>query len=699
MQEKLAVTVIVIMLALFALVFVLYNLIDEKSEEYTKVVLTQHSTYDSRILPFRRGDITDRNGTYLATSEKVYNLIIDTSQIYVEDKNYLNPTVDALVQCFGYDRAELLAEIEANKGSMYLRYDRRLSYEKKEEFETLKKETNKAYSESKEDDIRNKTRINGIWFEDEYKRLYPYSTLACSLIGFSGSESSEGTGGIEQYYNSTLVGTNGREYGYLNDDSNKETVIKSAVNGNTIVSTIDANIQNMVEKQIEQFQTETGSKQMGVVVMNPNNGEILAMASDKRFDLNNPRDLSGYYTEEEITAMDANAQAEAWNIMWRNFCVSDTFEPGSPSKIYTVAAGLEDSIINTGSHFFCDGFQMFSGWPKPVKCTAFNKGGHGNLALDETLVVSCNDAMMQIAALEGKDRFSKYLYMFGFGAKTGIDLPGEADAATLVHTADKMSALDLAISSFGQTYNCTMVQMAAAFSSVINGGSYYEPHVAKQILNDQGAVVKKIDPVLVRETVSESTSKFINQALMKTVDEGTGAKAKVPGYKVGGKTGTAEKLPRGQGKYLVSFCGFAPADDPQVLVYVVIDEPQVDYQASSSYASTVFSKIMQDILPYMNIFPEVDLPETPEEVQNQLPESEGIADHTENNDNEAGEGETEAETQSRVYETDEFVPDAEEGLGLGGGMPIGGDTQTSEELPAETTAAPETPAAESSEET
>lgn len=677
MQEKLAITVIVIMLALFALVLVLYNLVDEKNEEYTKVVLSQHSSYDSRTIPYRRGDITDRNGTFLATSEKVYNLIIDPRQIYdgeAESKvDYLNPTVDALVQCFGYDRAELLAAIQEKKNTAYLRYDRRLSYDQKVAFETLKDETNKAFK-----DAKSENRVYGVWFEDEYKRLYPYSALACNVIGFSGSDSSEGTGGLEQFYNSTLIGTNGREYGYLNDDSNMETVIKMATNGNTVVSTLDVNIQNMVEKQIDAFQAETGSKQMGIVVMDPRNGEILAMASEKRYDLNNPRDLSGYYTPEEIEAMDADAQAKAWNQMWRNFCVSDTYEPGSPAKIFTVSAGLEDALVSPSSHFFCDGFQHVV--DRNIKCTAYSKGGHGDLDLAETLIVSCNDAMMQIAELEGKTRFSKYSSMFGFGSKTGIDLPGEADAATLVYTARNMGPSELATSSFGQGFNCTMVQMAAAFSSVINGGSYYEPHVAKQILNEQGAVVKKLDPVLVRETVSENTSNFINNALMRTVDEGTGKAAKVPGYKVGGKTGTAEKLPRGNDKYVVSFCGFAPADDPQVLVYVVIDEPNVAL-ASSSLASKVFSNVMQDILPYMNIFPTVDLPETPEELQGQETQPEGITDNTGNPD-ETGEdpnGGTEGETEpeSRVYETDEVV--AEGGLGLGGETAGSGETTGSGE--------------------
>ena len=682
MQEKLAITVIVIMLALFALVLVLYNLVDTKNEEYTRTVLSQHSTYDSRVIPYRRGNITDRNGTILATSEQVYNLIIDPVQIYTSMGDCLTPTVDALVQCFGYDRAELMSAMEAKKDSRYLRYERRLSLDKKEEFEALKKETNDAFRKAGVE-----TRIKGVWFEDEYKRLYPYSSLACNVIGFSGSDSSEGTGGIEQSYNSTLIGTNGREYGYLNDDSNMEKVIKPASNGNTIVSTVDVNIQNIVEKHVKDFQADPGCTQIGVVVMDPRNGEILAMSTDKHYDLNNPRDLSGYYTQEEIDAMDEKAQAEAWNKMWRNYCVSDTFEPGSPSKIFTVSAGLEEAVISTGTHFFCDGYQHVAN--RDIKCTAYKRGGHGDLALDETLVVSCNDAMMQIAAMEGRDRFTKYMSMFGFGSKTGIDLPGEADARTLVRTAEQMGSADLATNSFGQNYNCTMVQMAAAFSSVINGGAYYEPHVAKQVLNEQGALVKKIDPVLVRETVSESTSSFIRQALLRTVNEGTGKAAQVPGYDVGGKTGTAEKLPRGNQKYVVSFCGFAPADDPQVLVYVVVDEPQVEYQASSSYASGVFSKIMQDILPYMNIFPNIDLPENSEEGQDQTPVQEGITDHTAQGTGSVTPGEGESAPEERVFETDEFVPQE------GGDMGYGGDDSQAANASAEEESQPEETVTES----
>ncbi len=641
--KKLAITVLVIMLALFALSVVLYRLVKENNEDYTKVVLSQHSTYDSRVLPYRRGDIVDRNGTYLATSEKVYNLILDPKQIYMKEDAYLQPTLDALVQCFGYDRNELANLISENRDSQYIRYERRLPYDKKEEFEALASEVNTAnYKEG----IAN--RIKGVWFEDEYKRVYPYNALACSIIGFTSSDGSSGSSGIEQYYNETLVGTNGRGYGYLNDESNMEAIIKSAENGNTVVSTIDIYVQTLVEERIRQWKEETGSKQIGIIVMNPQNGEILAMATDKSYDLNNPRDLSGMFTEAEIEQMTEEEKVEFWNQQWRNFCISDTFEPGSPAKIFTVAAALEEGIINGNSHFLCDGYQQVS--DRKIKCTAYLRGGHGDLQLDETLMVSCNDAMMQMAAMEGKTVFKKYQDMFNFGSRTGIDLMGEADASTLVYKVGNMGPVDLATNSFGQNFNCTMIQMAAAFSSVINGGSYYEPHVVKQILNDNGSVIYKNDGVLVRETVSYATSDIIRKALVRTVSEGTGAAAQVVGYEVGGKTGTAEKQPRKQGNYVLSFCGFAPAEEPQVLVYVAIDEPHVEDQAHSSFASKVFSQVMGDILPYLNIFPTQDLPM---EDQSQLPQEEGLTDNTADPEEGASE---ETAPEKIPYETEEYVP-------------------------------------------
>lgn len=651
-QEKLAVTVLVIMLALFLLGVRLYYIINNKNEEYAKIVLSQHSTYDSRTIPYRRGDIVDRNGTYLATSEQVFYLILDPLQILSsKEGNYLQATVNAIAEYFDCDAADIMNKINENPESRYIRYKKQIPYDQKVEFEKQKNETNQAnYKAGKEE------RIKGVWFEPEYKRIYPLKTLACSVLGFASGDGTTGSGGIEQYYNDSLIGTNGREYGYLNDDSNMETVIKEAENGNTIMSTLDVNIQRMVENRINQWKEEVGSKQIGVVVMDPSNGEILAMATDKTYDLNEPKNLSFIYSAEEVAAMTEEQESDAWNQMWRNFCVSDTFEPGSPSKVFTVAAALEENLVNANTHFFCDGFQTIAG--QMVKCTAYRKGGHGDLALDETLMVSCNDAMMQMAAMEKKETFKKYQDLFNLGAKTGIDLPAEADASTLVYKVENMGPMDLATNSFGQNYNCTMVQMAAAFASVINGGYYYEPHVVKQILNESGSVIQKNDRLLVRETVSASTSDLIRKALVRTVAEGTGKAAQVPGYEVGGKTGTAEKIPRKHGNYLVSFCGFAPADNPQALVYVVIDEPHVEDQAHSSYASGVFSQIMGDILPYLNVFPTTDIPKADQAIQSQLPQQEGITENTETSGGTELPQETEGET--KTYDTEEYVPQENE---------------------------------------
>lgn len=342
----------------------------------------------------------------------------------------------------------------------------------------------------------------------------------------------------------------------------------------------------------------------------------------------------------------------------------------------TVAAGLEEGVISQNDTFLCDGGQDIGGYR--IKCS--NIYGHGILTLEQSLMKSCNDAMMQIAAKLGVQRFAKYQKLFGMGQKTGIDLPGEAYG--LIYNADNMGPTDLAVNSFGQSYNSTMIQMAAAFASVINGGSYYEPHVVKQILNDQGSVVKKIEPNLVRETVSQSTSDFIRHALFMTVDdeEGTGKAGRVAGYKVGGKTGTAEKLPRSAHNYLVSFCGFAPADDPQLLVYVVIDTPNLPgkEQAHSTFATGVFQKIMAEALPYLNVFPDTD---TMTEDAGLADQSEGI---TNNNEGglEPGTGETGAETEAstdaegNVIQTEpapeeEVIP-YDDGLGLPDDIPSDG---------------------------
>lgn len=641
MQKKLAFALAIIMLALLALIGRIYFLQYTKANEYNQRILSQQR-YDSIELPYKRGDITDRNGTYLAISNKVYNLIIDASQINSAPDKYLDATVDLLVEVFGYDANDIKKVIEEKPDSSYIKYAKNISFEKRNEFNDKLAEYNKKYIAD-----RSRKKIHGVWFEESYLRNYPYKTLASSVLGFASGDGTGGTGGIEQYYNSSLTGTTGREYGYLNDDSNLERVIKPAVNGYNIVSTIDINIQNIIEKYIAQWEAEARSKISAVLIMNPKNGEILGMATSRKFDPNDPRNLSYYYTQEEIDAMTEEDKNTAWNTIWRNYVVSDTYEPGSPSKVFTVASALEEGVINQDDTFYCDGGQNIGGWN--IRCVA--RMGHGLLTVTEALMVSCNDAMMQISSKMGIDKFTKYMDIFGFGKKTGVDLPGEADTSTLIYTRDNMGVTDLATNSFGQNYNTTMIQTAAAMCSVVNGGYYYKPHIVKQILNENGQVIDNITPKLVKETVSDRTSKFINEALRRTVAQATGAAANVEGYNVGGKTGTAEKYPRGQGNYLVSFIGVAPTDNPQVLCYVLIDQPGVADQAHSTFASSIFSKIMTEVLPYMNIFPDTDVSldkEISEGINNAIEES----------------GESVENTESKVYANDEVVPnDGNNGYG------------------------------------
>lgn len=703
MQEKLAITVLVITLALFALVMVLYNLIKHNQEDYNQIVL-DHQNYSSQILPYRRGEIMDRNGTYLAVSEQVYNLIIDPKVILSDKDKYLTTTVSVLSQTFGYNTEELIKLINENEAKSYINYEKQITQEQKEAFE--------ANSEAAQG-TSSKQKVAGVWFEPQYKRVYPYGALASTVIGFSYDNGAKGMNGIEQYYNDQLTGINGREYGYLNEETNLERVIKAAENGRTIVSTIDINLQKIAEKYIDEWEAGIGSKMSAAIVMNPQNGEILAMATKNRYDLNDPRNLEGQFTDEEIRAMGrleavddykrknrdrdltiteeevsqhyseeeiySLGQQVAWNKIWRNFCVSDSFEPGSPSKIFTVAAAMEEGYITGNESIECEGVLEVGG--HQIHCV--NRNGHGSLTITESLMESCNVVMMRLASMTGGRRFSKYQEIFGFGQKTNIDLPGEADTSTLIYQADQMRSSNLATNSFGQNFNCTMVQMAAAFASVINGGNYYEPHVVKQILNDQGSVVKKIEPVLVRETVSEGTAAFLKTALEKTVSEGTGKAAQVEGYAVGGKTGTAEKYPRSAENYLVSFIGFAPADNPQIMVYVAIDTPNLPgkEQAHSSFATQIVQKILTESLPYLNIFPATDTEQLPEELREQLPEEDGILDQ------ETGTvDQTEPETEPRVYATDEYIVGEAEGEEALPGFPAGSEEL---DLPENLTGAPD----------
>ena len=590
MQKKLVMLFVAIVLAFVFLVGRITYINAASGDKYTKVVLDQQQ-YDSRTIPFKRGDIVDRNGTKMATSERVYNVILDV-KVMMSDKDYIEPTIEVLKDCFGIEEDKVRELMDKSPSSRYNILQKGVDYAKAKEFEKIDKD-DKKYPD-----------VKGIWLEEDYIRTYPYSTLASDVIGFT-VDGNVGSNGIEASYNSILNGTDGREYGYLDDSSSFERTVKEADNGSTVVSTIDLQVQKSVEKHSLEFndahKNETtpgeGSKNTAVIVMNPQNGEILAEASYPNYDLNNPRDISKYYSEEELAAMSDDEKIEKLNELWNNFCISDTYEPGSTFKPFTIAAGLETGILTGDENYVCGGVLHVG--DHDIHCS--NRDGHGPQTLKQSLENSCNVALMEIGQSIGTEEFCRYQKLFGFGEYTGIDLPGEGSTEGLLYTPENMDAASLATNAFGQNFNVTMTQMVAAFSSLINGGDYYKPHVVKQIQDDNGNVTENRDPVLMKKTVSKETSDILKDYMLGVVQEGTGSLAAVEGYDVGGKTGTAEKLPRGNGKYLVSFIGYAPQENPEVVVYVVVDEPNVPGQASSSYATELSSKIMTEIFPYLGI--------------------------------------------------------------------------------------------------
>ncbi len=643
MKKKLTVLFIIILACLAALFVRLIYIEVQSGGRYEKIVLSNQE-YNSTTLPFRRGDIVDRKGTVLATSTDVYNVILDCSVLTSQD-SYEEPTMEALRACF--DEEDLLADfaqieeyIAENPSSQYYKIGNRLPASAIEEFEAMQEENG---------------LINGIWFEEEYTREYPYGALASSLLGDTAA-GDVGLGGIEGYYDDTLNGTDGREYGYLNSDSQYEVSRKEAIDGETVVSTIDMNLQSICEDKIREFYdalsdvevgTESeqedeyveydeygnpieaseeaeetgeeadvrfvgGAEHIAVIMMDPNNGEVLAMADYPSYDytISADENLSLFYTEEEIAAMSEEEASDAVEELKQNYCITYTFEPGSTAKPFTVACGLDTGTLKGDEKYVCDGGEEIADYV--IHCV--NTYGHGTETIGEAIANSCNDALMQMSYSIGPENFARYQQLFNFGLRTNIDLPGESRTDSLIYSADDLTKINLATNSFGQNFNVTMIQLITAYSSLVNGGDYYLPHVAEALLDEEGNTVKEIEPTLLKKTVSTETADTVCEYLQEVVESGTGTAAKVDGYSMGGKTGTAQKYEedengnvtstRAEGKYLVSFIGSVPAEDPEVVIYVVVDEPNVEDQAHSSYAQNIAREILKEALPYLNIYPD-----------------------------------------------------------------------------------------------
>ncbi|MCQ2508302.1 MAG: penicillin-binding protein 2 [Dorea sp.] len=687
MQKKLVLLYVVIVLAF---IFLLGNVVvmnASKGNEYTKDILRQQD-YGGNNIPSKRGDIMDVNGTKLATSERVFTVMMDNMAI-LEDPDYVEPTKDVLINIFGADPETVEQQLTEFPESRYFVIARDVPYEnevKYEEVMDMQKEAEKKLQQAinnsdtkvRMEDVLTEQEIaaynvHGLWLEEGYKRNYPYNTFACDLIGFvMGSSSSGfvGFNGIEASYNSELNGTDGKKYGYLNSNSQFETTITEPIPGNSVRTTIDMEAQSIVEYHVKAmndslknlYREGEGSKATGVVVMNPQNGEIIAMASYPTYNLNDPYDLSmyfdedyykqrtlddiranlastaddmeieeltaffgtdiaaeyslddlrylrrqaflnltdeelsAYYTDEEYKEKLRKMESQVLNEEWANFCTDVPFEPGSTAKPFTVAAGLESGALNGKEVYDCGGF-LHRG-DHDIYCA--NKYGHGPQNLKQSIANSCNVALMYIGQALGVEQFCRFQSIFGFGQPSGIDL-AEAETSYLIYKAEDMGDADLATNAFGQNFYVTMTQLCASFCSLVNGGYYYEPHVVKQIEDVNGNVVKTIAPKVTRRTISEETSELVKEYMLSVVTEGTATKAQIPGYDIGGKTGTAEKIPRDTGKYVISFIGYAPQDNPEVVIYCVMDEPNVEKQDNGSYTTILAEQIMEDLFPYLGI--------------------------------------------------------------------------------------------------
>ena len=601
MRGKLAGLFGAVLLALLCLLGRITYINATSGDRYKKQVLTQaQQKYASNVLPAKRGNIYDRNGNILATSNKVYNVILDCKTVN-SDEDYVEPTIRALNKILGVEEEKVrsLLSDEKTSSSQYQILIKKLSMDDKKEFE--KYCTVDEDSDLSESEIKERSNVKGVWFEEDYLRSYPFNSLACDAIGFTLARDVADVG-LESYYNSTLMGADGRQYGYFNSDSDVEQTIIEPVDGKSIVTTIDVGMQQIVEKYVNGFKKKMGAKDIGVIIEDPNTGEILAMDAGDRYDLNDPRDLSSIYSEEEIKAMNDAETVQALNDMWNNFCVTDAYEPGSVIKPIVVAGALEKGGISETDTFLCDGGEAFGANGDPfIKCAVY-PDAHGEQDLTHVIANSCNDGMMAIAAAMGADEFIKAQSLFNFGSRTGIDLPNEGYG--IIHTSETMGTTELACSAFGQGITCTMIQEINAMCSVINGGYYYQPHLVKEIQDGSGSTVKNIAPVLLKQTISSDISADIRSYMAASVQEGTSRTSKVQGYSSGGKTGTAEKLPRGNGKYLVSFITFAPVEEPQLVLYVVVDEPNAENQADSKYPQYIAQGILSELLPYMNIDPD-----------------------------------------------------------------------------------------------
>ena len=535
-----------------------------RSEYYSEKAEDLHQR--ERTIKAARGEIIDRNGQVIATNRTVCTVSVIHSQIQ--------------------DPEEVIAVLSRELG--VAEETVRARVEKRSSREIVKTNVDKTAGDA----IRN-MGLAGVKVDEDYKRYYPWDSLASRVLGFTGGDN-QGIIGLEVEYEEYLKGTAGKiltmtDAAGIEIENAAEDRIEP-VAGNDLYISLDVNIQKYAEQAASQVMEKKGAKQVSILVMDPRNGEILAMASVPEFHLNDPFSLP----EGTETPADEKEEQDLLNRMWRNPCVSDTYEPGSTFKIITAAAGLEEGVVDLDDHFNCPGFRIVE--DRKIRC--HKTGGHGSETFLQGMMNSCNPVLIDVGQRLGVENYYKYFQQFGLMGKTGIDLPGEA--STIMHQKEKMGAVELATVSFGQSFQITPVQLAATVSSIINGGTRITPHFGIRAVSADGSRIREFEYPEGERILSEETSATMRYILEQVVAEGSGKNAAIAGYRIGGKTATSEKLPRSLKKYISSFIGFAPADDPQVLALITIDEP-VGIYYGGTIAAPVVADVFKNILPYLGI--------------------------------------------------------------------------------------------------
>jgi len=571
-RRNILIIIVVILITAILLTGRLTYLIIFKSEEYAARAKALHER--ERPIKAERGSIYDINGVELATNKPVCTISVIHNQITEPER-----VIKVLSEELGLSEEYVRKRVE-----------------KVSSIERIKSNVNKETA----DRIR-EYKLDGVMVDEDYKRYYPYGSLASKVIGFTGSDN-QGVIGLEVKYEEYLKGINGTiltlttAYGVEIENAAEDRITPQP--GNDLYLTLDVNIQKYAEQAAYKVMEAKGADNVKLIVMNPNNGEIYAMVNAPEFDLNNPYNLINEIAQDYVgETLSSEKLNELLNGMWRNACISDTYEPGSAFKIVTTTAALEEKVLSLDDRFFCPGYKRVE--DRIIRC--HKAGGHGSQSFVEGIMNSCNPVFMEVGARVGVKKTYEYYKKLGLFNKTGVDIPGEANS--IMHDIEDIGAVELATMSFGQSFQITPLQLLTAASAIINGGTLVTPHFGREIRSRDGRLIKTLTYETKENVISKETSETMKQLLEAVVSGGTGKRAYLPGFRVGGKTATSEKLPRRSGKYISSFIGFAPADDPQVIALVLIDEP-VGIYYGGTVAAPVIADLFNSILPYMGIEPE-----------------------------------------------------------------------------------------------